>query len=138
MNKLSLITPGYTQLTVADLGFAHLVWPTCTQYVLKPIGATQVPVAERQYAPKGYLIMEEQLIATVYGLELKAIAPEGSPFKLSRRIGPGIPMSFEAQSAEPLPEALLSQAVFACEFPNQAIPLHAVFRGMKPRQVSVQ
>lgn len=108
------ITHPFGQVVAADLGCAQVIVPTTTEVTRKRVFGEWVEVPVRRYASTGWLLVEGTEVATLHGLEIGAIASLSIPFKIQPRLGPAVPMGFEARSVRSLPPMLLAHASFAC------------------------
>lgn len=131
------LTLQYDQVAIADLRDCQLIIPTTTQVVSKAIFSTWVDVPKRLYASEGWMVASGETISALHGLAFDTNIADGTPFKLSQRLGPGIPISFESRSMRSLPASLLAQATVSCWFPETSIPFYSVFHELKPRFVRV-
>ncbi|MBE9031012.1 hypothetical protein IQ266_14855 [filamentous cyanobacterium LEGE 11480] len=134
--QIILINRQFNQLTIADFADYQIVWPTKTQYLKKRFFSAWMSVPERVYAPIGWLIFQGQTIANLQGLDIASFAPVDSSFEFARRLGPAIPINFEASSERSLPKRVSNQAAFTYEMPDESIP-RTIFRAVTPRFVRV-
>ncbi|WP_299414151.1 hypothetical protein [Acaryochloris sp. IP29b_bin.148] len=125
------------QVAIADLKDFQLIIPTTTQVFPKAIFSTWVDIPKRLYAEEGWMVTNGGDIAALHGLAFDTHIATSTPFQLSQRLGPGVPISFESRSMRSLPAPLLAQAILSCCFPETSIPFYAVFRGFTPRFVRV-
>ncbi|MEO1388452.1 MAG: hypothetical protein AAFV85_13920 [Cyanobacteria bacterium J06634_6] len=127
----------FNEVIVADLNQFQIAVLTTTQQAKRQIFSTWVPVPKRIYQSQGWLICNQKIVAHFDKLEIGLVFPAGSPFNISRRIAPGVPIAFEVRSAQPLPAQLRAQAAFFCEIPEADFPHHGVFRQKLPRFVKI-
>lgn len=137
MNLDQQSTPQHDQVAIADLIGFQLLIPTTTRIVPKAISSAWVNIPERQYASRGWIVAGGREIAALHGFTFDANFADGTPFDLSQRLGPGVPISFESRSVRSLPGSLLSQATFSYRFPDASMPFHSVFHGLKSRFVRI-
>lgn len=123
------------EVAVADFGNFQLVVPTRNQPQTRALGLALLTVPLRNYSREGWMVCRDKVVGALTQLEIGTIAPEGSPFKPIKRLGPAVPIAFETRSHRPLPALLADNASFACRLKDEAAPYCSVFRNVLPRFV---
>ena len=123
------------EVMVADFGDFQIVVPTRNQAQKRSIGLAFLAAPQRSYSREGWIVCRHQVVGALTELEIGTIAPEDSPFKPIKRLGPAVPIAFETRSHHPLPELLVENARFSCRLKGEAASYCAVFRNVSPRFV---
>ncbi|MEM6452423.1 MAG: hypothetical protein AAF635_03405 [Cyanobacteria bacterium P01_C01_bin.69] len=127
----------FNEIAIADLNQFQIAVLTTTRQTSKRIFSATVPVPERVYQHQGWLIYDQKIVAHFDNLKVGLVFPKSSPFKVSPRIAPAIPIAFEVRSAQRLPLEVCAKAALVCELPKANFPHHSVFRQILPRFVKV-
>ena len=127
----------FDEVAIADFGPFQIAVLTTTHTVHRPLLSVPIPVTERVYQTRGYLIRDRQIIASLSGLEIGAIGSEHPLFKPIQRLAPAVALAFEARSTRPWPRQVVSQSVLTCQLPESHRPYRAVFRQVQPRFVRI-
>ncbi len=127
----------FDEVAIADLNQFQIAVLTTSRQAQRWIFSAAVTVPQRRYQPQGWLIYDQKIVAHFDSLEIGLIFPKDSPFSVSPRIAPAVPISFEVRSAQRLPLAVCDRAALVCELPKADFPYHSVFRQMLPRFVKV-
>ncbi|MEL6853545.1 MAG: hypothetical protein AAFO83_00380 [Cyanobacteria bacterium J06607_13] len=127
----------FNEVAIADLNQFQIAVLTKTQQTKRKVFSVWVPIPQRIYQSQGWLIYNRRVIAHFDRLEIGLVFPTDSPFKVGRRIAPGIPLAFEVSSAQPLPAQICAQAALVCQLPEADFPHRSVFRQRLPRFVKI-
>ncbi|NET35134.1 MAG: hypothetical protein F6K19_24425 [Cyanothece sp. SIO1E1] len=127
--------PGFIEVVAADLGDFQIVVPTSTQVVRSSFFLTHITTPKREYSREGWMIYRDQIVSSLFELEVGEIALENCPFKPIKRLGPAVPIAFETYGHNPLPSQVTGVASFSCQFKDGALPYCSVFRQLLPRFV---
>ena len=125
----------FDEVSIANLGFCQIIVPSSIQLTPKCLGQAEVLVPKRIYATEGQIVVDGEEVAVLQELKFEAIVSDGTPFKISPRLGPAIPLSFESRSETSLPQSLMKFAIMTCKIPKTVYPFYAIFRRIKPRFV---
>ncbi|NET37063.1 MAG: hypothetical protein F6K19_34400 [Cyanothece sp. SIO1E1] len=135
LDKSSFAKANWVEVAAADLGDFQIVVPTANKVVSHPLASTHISIPKREYSREGWVIYHNQIISTLFALDVGEIVVEGCPFKPIKRLGPAVPIAFETRSRTPLPSQVIGTANFSCQVKNETLPYCSVFRQMLPRFV---
>ncbi|MEM7773226.1 MAG: hypothetical protein AAF327_22310 [Cyanobacteria bacterium P01_A01_bin.37] len=127
----------FPEVAIADLAHFQIAVLTTHQQVNQNLFSTQIAIPEKLDQTQGWLVYNRQLVASLGKLAIGDIGLKDSPFEPIRQLTPAIPISFEVNSAQPLPAQVSSQAAFSCNVPESDFPYLTVFHQMKPRFVAI-
>ena len=120
------------EVVAADFGNFQIIVPTEVQTERASVQSLRLAVPKRNYSREGWIIYRDRVVSRLSELEVGHIVAKGCPFKPLKRLGPGVPLAFEAHSRKSLPGVVTAAAVFSCHYPHTATSYCSVFRNLSP------
>ena len=130
--------PFLPEVAIANFESFLIVIPT-QKILLRRQVMPGLPNFKRMYSDSGWFFGTDadQVTGMVRNLQLTSLFPEQSPFKVSKRLSPGLPVSFELISYKILPRAIAGLALFQYQLQNEVVQFPSVFRQLKPNFVRI-
>jgi hypothetical protein len=123
------------EVAIADLGPCIIIVPTATVLVPRQESFSGLAPASRVYSSRGWAFMQGQPIATLEGLRLSPMHPEGAPLPQSPLLIEGVLISFELCSRHPFPAEMVQRARLLYRFEGEAKRHYGLFQNIPPRFV---
>ena len=128
-----LVKNQFDEILAADLGSIQVAIPTSSTTLEKVIFSVRLQVPHRNYDTEGWLLHNKQIVAPLKNLHVEPIVDPKLSLHPIRRIGPAVPLHFEVETTNPLPEVVARLAAFTCQFQGNLRPYTAIFRNMAPQ-----
>ena len=129
----------WQEIVIANLGPVCILVPTRTVYGLHSSSILGIPIPQRVYSETGWMFDPHThcITGTIQGLRLTSPFPDGSPFKVAKRLAQDVPLSFELSSSQPFSAAIASLALFQYQFQENLALHYGIFRNLRPSFVRI-
>lgn len=132
----------WREIAIANLGPACIVVPTRVtrvSYTPDSRNILGISIPRRMYRESGWMFdpKAQRISGTIQGLRLTSPFPADSPFKVPKRLGQHIPLSFELISPYPFPSAIAALARFQYQFQDNLTVHYGMFQHIKPTFVRI-